>query len=356
MQLARISALIDRLSKLDVDAMIVRNFENRFYLSGFSGSNATLLIHPFINILITDSRYTEQAEKQTRYFQIITMEKIEDAYEILKNTANSLNAKRIGFEADRVTYNWYNSISSKMTAELVPLSGIIEDLRATKDEYEIEFIKKAQSVADDAFSKILDYIKPGISEIDIASELCYYMAKSGCPVAFESIVASGPNGSMPHARPTDRKIQNGDFITMDFGCKYEGYCSDMTRTVAVGSISVEMRKVYDTVLEAQLLALDAIHEGVKGSEIDSVARNYISNAGYGEYFGHGLGHSFGLEVHEEPRFSKYCEKTIKSGMCLSVEPGIYLPGKFGVRIEDTIKVTENGCYNFTTSPKELIIL
>ncbi len=356
MQQSRINALIDRLSKLNVDVMIVLNLENRLYLSGFLGSNATLFIHPDKRILITDSRYTEQAKKQAKYYEIITTARPEEVFYIISNVSNSLNAKCIGFEADKVTYDWYTKLSSNIAAELVPLTGIIEDLRSIKDDYEIELIKKAQSITDQAFLKILDYIKPGISEVDIASELCYYMAKSGCQVAFETIVASGPNGSMPHARPTNRKIQNGDFVTVDFGCKYNGYCSDMTRTVAVGSISEEMRKVYDSVLNAQQLALGAVHEGVKGNDIDRIARNYISNAGYGGYFGHGLGHSLGLEVHEEPRFSKYCEEVIKSGMCLSVEPGIYLPGKFGVRIEDIIKVTENGCYNFTNSPKELIIL
>ena len=207
-----------------------------------------------------------------------------------------------------------------------------------------------------AFQEVLGIIRPGICEYDIAAEIGYRMAKSGCITSFNTIVASGENGSMPHAVLSNRVIQRGDFITMDFGCVYNGYCSDMTRTVAVGQPSEEMAEVYRIVLEAQRRALDLIAPGVNCFDVDTAARGYISDMGYGEYFGHGLGHSFGLEVHEEPRFSPQCHENLVPGICISVEPGIYLPGKFGVRIEDTVCITEDGYRNFTSTPKELIIL
>ena len=241
-------------------------------------------------------------------------------------------------------------------ADFVPVPGEIDMLRWYKDNDEIEAIQRSQDVTDAAFSAILPKLKVGISEVDVMSELNYFMAKHGGSPSFDTIVAGGPNSSMPHAQPTARKLQNGDFLTMDFGCKLNGYCSDMTRTVAIGTPTDEMKKVYQIVLRAQQLALDKITSGVVCKDVDNAARGFIAQNGYGDCFGHGLGHGFGLLIHEEPRFSPNCAELTRPGICISVEPGIYLAGRFGVRIEDTVCITENGYVNFTHSPKELIIL
>lgn len=355
--LSRIQKLRDLLAQQALDAMLVVSAPNRQYLSGFSGSSATLLLTRQSNILVTDFRYQEQAAKETTGYAIFITSPQRDVGDLLLDTIHAQGLRRIGFESDRMTVAELFALQHTWeTVELVPCPGVIETLRAVKDAQEVAAIRYAQSVADHAFTKILQFMKPGIREVDIAAELCYDMAKYGCTLSFSTIVASGENGSMPHAQPTMRKIACGEFVTMDYGCCYQGYCSDMTRTVAVGTPTAEMRQVYAIVLEAQQRALDAIHAGVTGNAVDAVARDYIADCGYGDCFGHGLGHSLGLEIHEEPRFSPSCPAEIPAGTCISVEPGIYIPGKFGVRIEDIVCVTENGYENLVTSPKELIIL
>ena len=224
-----------------------------------------------------------------------------------------------------------------------------------KDEEELAAMKEAQRVTDEAFSEILNDIKPGVAECEIAAKLTYLMARKGAERnSFDPIVACGANGSKPHAIPSQALIQKGQFVTMDFGCVVGGYCSDMTRTVAVGQPTDEMKFVYDTVLK--LAGIAAAHGGVTGAEIHNIGAKIIADAGYGDYFGHGFGHSLGIEIHENPRFSPLWDKVIPAGACLSAEPGIYLPGKFGVRIEDVIMLTDDGCIDITRSPKELIIL
>ncbi|MBE5780593.1 MAG: aminopeptidase P family protein [Clostridiales bacterium] len=256
-----------------------------------------------------------------------------------------------------MTVDWLSGAKRDLDGiELVPCGNIVEKIRATKSQYEISCIQTAQRTAELALQHVLGIIRPGITEFDVAAEIGYFMAKCGCLNSFNTIAASGPNSSMPHAVVSNRVLQKGDFITMDFGCVYDGYISDMTRTVAIGQPTDEMVKVYNIVLEAQKRALDLIAPGVNCLDVDTAARGYIAEMGYGDYFGHGLGHSFGLEVHEEPRFSPQCREDLVPGICISVEPGIYLPGKFGVRIEDTVCVTEDGYMNFTKAPKELIIL
>jgi len=229
--------------------------------------------------------------------------------------------------------------------------------RMIKDETELQTIAKAEAIGDAAFTHILDYVKPGVTEADIALEIEFFMKRQGASkLSFDTIVASGPNSSMPHAQVTNRKLQMGDFVTMDFGCVYQGYCSDMTRTVAIGEPTEEMRKVYQIVFDANIRAMEAIREGVKCNEIDAVARDYIKSQGYGDYFGHGLGHGVGLDIHEEPRFSPKCDVITKENMVITDEPGIYLPGRFGVRIEDLVVVKKDGYEKLSHSDKQLIVL
>ena len=240
---------------------------------------------------------------------------------------------------------------------LSDLDELVDALRAAKDDGEIALMTKAQEITDRAFSEILKFIQPGMTEQEIAAKLQYDMLRFGAEkMSFDPIVVSGPNGSLPHGIPSAKQVQQGEFITMDFGCKYGGYCSDMTRTVALGEPTGEMQKVYQTVLEAQLAGIAVTKAGVPGKSIDAAARKVIEDAGYGEYFGHGYGHSLGIEIHESPNANTREETLLPVGAVVSAEPGIYLPGKFGVRIEDVTVLTADGCMVLTKSHKELIIL
>ncbi len=240
---------------------------------------------------------------------------------------------------------------------LKPYQKQIGSFRASKEPWELELMRKAQEITDAAFSQMCEVVKPGMTEKEVAAELIYRLYKNGGEgLSFQPIGVSGPNTSMPHGVPGERVLQYGDFVTMDFGCLYKGYCSDMTRTVALGFVTEEMDKVYHTVLEAQLAGIAVTKAGIAGRDIDGAARKVIADAGYGAYFGHGYGHSLGLEIHEAPNANPSNDQPMPAGAVCSAEPGIYLPGKFGVRIEDVTVITENGAEVLTKSPKNLIIL
>ncbi|NLF79964.1 MAG: aminopeptidase P family protein, partial [Clostridia bacterium] len=242
------------------------------------------------------------------------------------------------------------------TAELMPTSDIAEALRYVKEEREISLMRQACAATDRVFAEICAYIKPGITEKDLARELLYCIMKQGCDASFPSIVAAGPNGSLPHAIPSDRRIKEHEFITMDFGCAYAGYHADMTRTVIIGRPNAKQKEIYGIVLAAKQRAEALIHAGLSGREVDAAARDYIAEKGYGGNFGHGLGHGVGLDIHESPRLNQSSEQILRSGCLVTIEPGIYLPGWGGLRIEDTVLVTDNGHENLFTSERELICL
>lgn len=337
-------------------AVITTPFNRRYVLS-FESSAGTVVITKHTATFIIDFRYFEMAQSAVKGLDIVLQGKLSEQ---VKSLLSAEGVKEMLLETEisvgelREFEERYGDYSPRADSGL---TRTLLSLRSVKSEDELELMDKAQQITDGAFAEILNYIKPGVSELDITAELEYIMKKKGAvELAFATICASGENSSKPHAVPGNRKVQNGDFITLDFGARYEGYCSDMTRTVAVGSVSDEMKKVYDTVLAAQKAALSAAKAGIKGMELDSVARTIINEAGYEGCFGHGLGHSVGLEIHESPRASVGCDTVLSSGMLMTVEPGIYLSGRFGVRIEDMVVITEEGCRNFTKSPKELIIL
>ena len=276
---------------------------------------------------------------------------------LLNDAIADFGVHTLGYEETYLTVSELMSFESKLNAKLVPYNEKIYGFRAVKEDWELARMRKAQEITDTAFAEMLPKIKPGLSEKQLQAELVYSLLRNGADgMAFEPIVVSGPNTSMPHGVPGERVVQEGDFITMDFGATYQGYCADMTRTVAVGYVTEEMQKVYDTVLQAQTAAIAASKPGVTGRQIDAVARNVIADAGYGAYFGHGYGHCIGMECHEAPNCSPAGEREMEKGMVSSAEPGIYLPGKFGVRIEDVVIFTEDGCENITKSPKNLIII
>lgn len=364
------------LKEHDIHALILTDGYNIHHLTGYRGHTGMLLAYGDSCLILTDSRYTEQVELEAPQVQCVDIGKSGYSKAVadrimhgLSAAANSSKQLRIGFENKHISYMQYQAFVDafakdypNMEAVFVPLENSVEKLRERKTEEEIEKLAQAETIGDRAFTKILDFIKKnvsaGLTEQQIALQLEYEMRLLGAEgVSFDTIAASGKNSSLPHAMPSARCLEQGDFLTMDFGCKYQGYCSDMTRTIHIGStVDAEMQKVYDTVLKAQLAALAMIRPGVVCSEVDKCARDIISDAGYGAYFGHGLGHSVGLFIHEEPRFSMKCDAVLEPGVVITVEPGIYLPGRFGVRIEDMIVVTEDGYRNLASSPKELICI
>lgn len=342
----------------EIDAAIIFSRVNRQYLTGFRSSDGVFFVTRTSAVLIVDFRYIEAARAQAQGCEVVLLE---NRREQLLSLLSRHNVKTVGIEARELNLAEFNALRRDLptvqVADTNALSDLIGALRTIKEPAEIECIKQAQDITDRAFSHILPFIKPGVAELDIALEIEFFMRKNGASAtSFDLIVVSGENSSLPHGVPGDRKIQNGDFVTMDTGAVVGGYCSDMTRTVAVGDITDEMSRVYQTVLHAQLEAEKAIKAGVVCSSVDKIARDIIYEAGYRGCFGHGLGHSVGLEIHEEPRLSPPCAQTLRENMLMTVEPGIYLPGRFGVRIEDLVVVTESGCENLTQSPKELIVL
>ncbi len=345
------------LQKAQVEGILVTDPYNMRYLSGFSGGEGALFLAENARIIITDSRYTEAAGKESDFI-VLEESRKNPRGEILSQLVREHRISCLGFEDGAVTYQQYEGFRKNLQDQkFIPLGNLLDSLRAVKTEKELSLIRRAESIGDVAFSKILEILKPGISELEVAAELEYQMKRAGAEgLSFDTIVASGVHSSMPHAVPTEKKLEWGDFVTMDFGCRYQGYCSDMTRTVVIGKASQEQKKIYNTVLEAQRLALDQLCAGKAGKEIDAVARNHIAEAGYGKCFGHGLGHSLGLFIHEEPRLSPGEDALLLPGMVETVEPGIYVPGFGGVRIEDLAVVKDHGCENYTGSPKELIEL
>jgi len=342
----------------DVDGAIITSDLNRRYLTDMKSSAGTLVLTRDAAAFIIDFRYIEKARLVVTDYPVVLQDKLADQ---IADFFAGHKASRILVEAEAMTMSEYHSFCEKMPSlKLLAddrLSSTVNKLRAHKAPEEIAFIQAAQDITDKTFTHILDFIKPGVTEREVAVEMEYFMRKNGASsLAFDSIVVSGVNSSLPHGVPSDKKIEDGDFVTMDFGAAYNGYCSDMTRTVAVGKISDEQKHVYDTVLAAHLMAAEAVRPGMRYSEIDKVARDYIYKNGYEGCFGHGLGHSLGLFIHEEPRFSMSCDQIIETGVIETIEPGVYLEGKFGVRIEDTVLITETGIQSFAHSEKQLITL
>lgn len=354
--LKRIEALQNNLK--NNEAFIVYYGPNRFYLTGFNSSAGVVIITPNSADFIIDFRYYEKAKRVVKSCNVILWDKL---WQQINDILKAQNIKMLYTETSTIALGDFAALKKNLSGVEISDNSKIEKslyaLRSVKDEQELSFMRKAQEITDDGFEYILDYIRPGKTEKAIALELEFYMRRHGSEgIAFEFIAVSGENTSLPHGTPTDRVVRNGDFITMDFGARYNGYCADMTRTVALGGTSEKQRLVYDTVLKAQLEALKQIKIGAVCKEIDAVARNLIYNAGFEGCFGHGLGHSVGIEVHESPSFNLRDETKLQSGMVISVEPGIYLENEFGVRIEDVICVNDIGYENLTKSPKELIIL
>ena len=346
------------LSLLDkVDGLLLTSRFSRHYGAEFDIAEGVAIVTKGGCRYFTDSRYIESAQKGIQGFEVIEMNRANPYHQLLNQAIADFGVKILGFEEEYLTVAEFRGYEEKLNAQLIPMHKEISGFRAVKEEYELERIRKAQKITDAAFAEVLTRIHTGMTEKELAAELIYCLLKNGGEgLSFDPIVVSGPNTSLPHGVPGDRRLKEGDFVTMDFGVVYQGYCSDMTRTIALGYASEEMRKVYDTVLKAQLAGIAATRAGATGREIDAAARQIITDAGYGDYFGHGYGHCIGMECHEMPSCSPGGLREMEENMVSSAEPGIYLPGKFGVRIEDLVIVKANGCENITRSPKNLMIL
>lgn len=336
----------------EIDCLLVSSLTNIRYLTGFSGSSGLLLVASDLRILITDFRYEEQVKLQAPEFKtIIAKGKI---YEELPALLGSKKL-RLGFESNQITYKSFLLLKELLPdTEFVPVEAIIERLSIKKDDEEIRKIKEAADIVDRVFAKIKTKFYPGLTEKEVAAEIEYLIKMEGGEKAsFDTIVASGKRSSMPHAFPTDQKISEGELVILDFGAFFEGYASDMTRTVILGEASKEETNIYNIVLEAQEEALKAASAGMTCAQLDSIARSIIEKAGYGNNFGHSLGHGVGLQVHESPRLSSKDETVLEACMVVTIEPGIYISGWGGVRIEDLIVILPNGSENLTASPKGL---
>ncbi|MER2000028.1 MAG: Xaa-Pro peptidase family protein [Lysinibacillus sp.] len=347
--------LREALKEQQIDALLITSDYNRRYMTGFTGSSGVAIISADAAVFITDFRYTEQANKQVQGFDIVQHSGL--IHQEVAEQVKKLGVETIGFEQDTMTYATYELYKQVISAKFVPVSGLIEKIRLIKTPEEINIIKVACEIADKAFSHILTYMKPGITELDVSNELEFFMRKQGATSSsFDIIVASGLRSALPHGVATNKVIEQGDFVTLDFGAYYNGYISDITRTVAVGEPNAKLVDMYNTVLESQLLALEKVGPGMTGREADAVARDYLASKGYAEAFGHSLGHGIGLEVHENPGLSMRSSTVLQPNMVVTIEPGVYIPGVGGVRIEDDIVITETGNEILTHSSKQLIIL
>ncbi len=347
------------LSILDgeVDGLLLTSRFSRHYGACFDIAEGIAVVSKNGCRYFTDSRYIESAKNGINGFEVLEMTRANPYSKLINDAIADFGITALGYEECYMTVAEYHSFAEKLNAKLVPFHEKISVFRAVKEPYELERMRMAQKITDKAFKEVLKRIHVGMTEKELAAELVYCLLKNGGEgLSFEPIVVSGPNTSLPHGVPGERRLREGDFITMDFGVIYQGYCSDMTRTVALGYATEEMRKVYDIVLKAQQAGIAASRAGVQGKEIDAAARQVIADAGYGAYFGHGYGHCLGMEVHEMPSCSPAGERIMEENMVSSAEPGIYLPGKFGVRIEDVVIFQADGCENITASPKNLIII
>lgn len=354
----RLRKLKNRMKKEGLDGFLVTNLLNVHYLTGFTGSSAFLFIGRRVHFF-TDFRYQEQSKKEVTPKAVvhITPKGFIEELTALKELAN---VTRLGFEALHLTVSFLDVLKKKLrkVAKLkwTPTKGLVEEMRVVKDTDEIELIAKASSITDKTFAEILPLIKPGVTERDLAAEIVYRFQKyTGLPPAFPAIVASGPHSAMPHAKPTNRKLKAGDFLTFDMGCKWKGYASDFTRTVVIGKATDKHKEIYSIVRKAQRRAIEGIRAGISSKAADALARDHITEKGYGERFGHGLGHGVGLNVHEAPRLAAFSNGKLRAGSVVTVEPGIYLPDWGGVRIEDLVVVTKDGVRILSKTPRDKLL-
>lgn len=362
--LNRIRLLRDKFSEESIDALLINSKENKYYLTGFvdlseyTGVDSAVLVTGKNIYLIVEYSDEEKAKTKIKHCEVlVTTHKITLADHV-SQVAEDENIRILGIEKDNIKFKLHNEVTDKLQRqEIKPTTGLVEGLRIIKDEEEIEKITRAVKITDEAFDFILPHIKPGVTEKELALEIEFFMKriKGAESLAFSTLIASGINSSMPHGTATDKKLAKGDLVIFDFGAKWDGYNSDMTRTVILDKPDKQQDKIYNIVLEAQLAGVNTARAGMKASELDAVARKIIKSYGYGKEFGHELGHGLGLRIHESPMLGDYDHTILEPNMVVTIEPGIYISGWGGVRIEETVVIKENGCRILTGSTKELII-
>src|SRR3989454_1863454 len=352
--MSRLDRLRTLLAEHHLDAILLHNGENRTYLTGFTGSAGAGVIRARGSLLLVGLRWFQQPAAEAPGWASVRAPR--QSTDIVTEIVRGRELRRVGFESDALTYKQYDELGTALRpAELVPVTGV-DRLRWVKDGEELARIRKAVAIADAGFAHVQGYLRPGIREREVALELEFYMRRHGADKeAFDTIVASGVRSSLPHGRATEKVVAPGEFVTLDFGAVVRGYHSDCTRTVVLGDASPRHREIYDLILAAQRAALGGIRPGVAARDADALARRVITEAGHGEHFGHGLGHGVGLAIHEGPTLSPREEATLEAGMVVTVEPGVYLPGWGGVRIEDLVVITPDGCDDLTTAPKHLML-
>jgi Xaa-Pro aminopeptidase len=384
----RVRELRDRLKTENLDALLITNSQNQGYLTDFPDPLGFLLIAEREMVFITDFCYLQEVPKSHNSIRVVAFgplrlrsgaseprpflpvaksrpfgadgleEQGPSRLETLAGVLREIEVERLGFEAAGITYSDYQEFTKKLSfLKLIPTRGLVEEMRLIKDGQEVDRLKKAAQIGDRAFEDIVDFIKPGLAEYEVANRLEYLIRAGGAQrSAFSIVVGSGHRASLPHAAPTDKVLRAGDVIVLDYGVHFQGYNSDMTRTLFLGRMTERQRNIYSVVLQAQIEALDSVRPGIKCSELDQVAREIIAREGYGKFFGHGLGHGIGRDVHEAPRLAQDNDSSLEAGMLITIEPGIYIPDWGGVRIEDTVLVTPEGCEVLTRAPKELMVL
>ncbi|MGY3814989.1 aminopeptidase P family protein [Globicatella sulfidifaciens] len=353
--MSRVEQLRQKLTKYNAESILVTNLKNVRYLANFTGSAGVVFVTPTQQYFITDFRYNTQAAEQAKGFEIIIHKN--GAFNAVAEIIEQENIQSVAIEADEMNVATYLKLKDLFDAEMIETELLLETIRSVKSEDEIKIIKEACEITDQAFEHILTFIKPGVTEIEVANELERFLKSKGASaMSFDTIVASGLRSAMPHGVASDKVIEEGDVVTLDFGCYYHGYSSDMTRTIAVGHIEPKMEEIYHIVLEAHERVNRAAKAGMTGKELDAVARDYITEKGYGPAFGHSTGHGLGLDVHEQPGINFRNEQPLLVNQVITNEPGIYVEGLGGVRIEDDLVITEDGAYGLNRSPKNLIIL
>lgn len=357
MNTQRLKRLREKMNTEKLDAMFVRYSSNLRYISGYSGSNGITYITADKAWFFTDFRYKTQSAAEVNNMHIVVPIG-KDLIQAMKDTRCVKSGSKIGFEGDRLSYSEVEKLKDVFPdCTFVSKPLLMEELASVKEPIELDYLREAARITDLAFEKLIPVLKPGISEKMVDAKLSYIMKELGADKdSFDSIIASGVNGARPHHSPTDKLLEKGDLVTIDFGALYMGYHADITRTVCLGKADARQREIYDIVLKAQLMSLEAIRPGKTGKDIDTISRDYISSKGYGENYGHGLGHGLGLEIHAEPRLSQAYDKILLENQVVTVEPGIYIPGWSGVRIEDDVIITRDGIENLTTATKDLLEL
>ncbi|ASN07309.1 M24 family metallopeptidase [Virgibacillus necropolis] len=358
--MGNIDKIIEQFDSLNIDGLMITGEWNRRYLSGFTGSNGVILITRNEKRLITDYRYFEQAKDQTEFDIVLHSEHTghkDGIFDEVARQANEMNINRLGFEKQHLSFGFYDKVKNLLTSVLVPTYDLVEDLRMVKSKEELEKLKVASEITDNAYLHILNFIRPGVTEMAVSDELQRFIKENGGTTStFNPIVASGLRSSLPHGRASEKVIEKGDMVTIDFGANYNGYWADISRTVALGEPSTKLQEIQQVVLKSFQNCAANIKAGLKDQDVDKLMRNHLIESGYNNYSGTGTGHGIGLEVHEKPLFSVQYEKVLKAGMTITIEPGVYLPGIGGGRVEDVLLITEDGCEVLTPSTKELVIV